>query len=163
MSTILTKSSSTKVHSKHPYSDHSVEVGQLIPRFILSLSRLGKRRSRSTSWQERFRRVAFGVESNVGAPIAIYERSGRDDWIVPERSASHPCSPADDDRFVRLYRYPGPRSLIPRRASFGGNESFVKFQNASRAVVYSDLRSRQKFLRLCDMITLTVDGASEEK
>ena len=46
---------------------------------------------------------------------------------------------------------------------FKGNESFVKFQDASHAVVYSDLRPRQKFLRSCDMITLTVDEASEEK
>lgn len=84
MSTVLTKSPSAKVHNKRPYSDHSVEVGQLIPRFILSLSRLGKRRS--TSWLERFRRVASGVESNVGAPTAIYERGDRDDWIVLERS-----------------------------------------------------------------------------
>lgn len=47
MSTVLTKSSSAKVHSKRPHSDHSAEVGQLIPRFILSLSRLGRRRGRA--------------------------------------------------------------------------------------------------------------------
>lgn len=87
MSTVLTKSSSAKVHSKRPYSDHSVQVGQLIPRFILSLSRLGKRRSRSTSWQKRFRRVAFGVESNVGAPIAIYEGAGAATFVLARSRA----------------------------------------------------------------------------
>lgn len=97
-------------------------------------------------------------------PIAIYERKVTTigSTIISERSRAISTSPADDDRFGSVV-IPGFTSGFNTARQFNGNESFVKFRGASHAVVYSDLRPRQKFLRSCDVITLTVDGASEEK
>lgn len=81
--------------------------------------------------------------------------------LDPQSSWRHPCSPTTIDSALSLSRTTGRREFNTVR-QFKGNESFVKFRNVSRAVIYSDLRLRQKFLRSCDMITLTVDGASEE-
>ncbi|CAL1676237.1 unnamed protein product [Lasius platythorax] len=77
--------------------------------------------------------------------------------LDPQSSWRHPCSPIDSA--LSLSR---TTSEFNTARQFKGNESFVTFRDVSRAVVYSDLRLRQKFLRSCDMITLTVDGASEK-
>lgn len=79
--------------------------------------------------------------------------------LDPQSSWRHPCSPTTIDSALSLSR---TTTEFNTARQFKGNESFVKFWDVSRAVIYSDLRLRQKFLRSCDMITLTVDGASEE-
>lgn len=107
--------------------------------------------------------VALDGGSNVSMPIAIYERGAATigSVVVSERSQAFSIRRSTTIDSTPSLPRELPQGLIPRQ--FKGNESFVKFQGASHAVVYSDLRPRQKFLRSCDMITLTVDGASEEK
>lgn len=108
--------------------------------------------------------VVLDGGSNVSNADSDLRARSRDDWIRSRFRAFAGLlhSPVDDDRFDAIVTS-GVTSGFNTARQFKGNESFVKFQGASHAVIYSDLRPRQKFLRSCDMITLTVDGASEEK
>lgn len=88
--------------------------------------------------------VAAGVGSDVGMPIAIYERKVTTIGSAIREFADHLHSPADDDRFGFV--------VIPRFTSgfntarqFNGNESFVKFRAARHmqrfTVIYGRGRS----------------------